>query len=103
MTAAECRRYGSENIRKNGGTPAGRQKIHCGNCRFCSMPDIKSAEREFRLKTAETLQTERLSQRAPARTIRMGRTAIRKNLKKSDPPDLRNSSCFRGTPGFGTG
>jgi len=34
MIAMKCRRCGSENIRKNGRTPAGRQKIHCKNCRF---------------------------------------------------------------------
>lgn len=82
MIAAKCRRCGSENIRKNGKTPEGRQKIHCKKCNFYSTSDIKTAEREFRLKTAENLQAERLSQRAAARTLRMSRTAIRKNLKK---------------------
>ncbi len=95
--------YSSENIRKNGTAPAGRQKIHCRNCRFYSILDIKTGKRESRLKTAENLQTERLSQSGIARPIRMSLTAIRKNFKKNDPADLRNSSCFRGTPGFGAG
>ncbi len=82
MIAVKCRRCGSENIRKNGRTPAGRQQIHCKNCNFYSTLDLKTEEREFRLKTAENLQAERLSQRAAARTIRMSRAAIRKNLKK---------------------
>ena len=82
MIAAKCRRCGSENIRKNGRTPSGRQKIHCKKCNFYSTLDIKSEEREFRLKTAENLQMERVSQRGIARPIRMSRTTIRKNLKK---------------------
>jgi len=82
MIAAKCRRCGSENIRKNGRTPAGRQKIRCKNCNFYSTMDIKTGEREFRLKTAGNLQTERVSQRGTARSLRMGRAAIRKNLKK---------------------
>ena len=84
MIAAKCRRCGSENIRRNGRTPAGRQKIHCKKCNFYSTLDIKSEEREFRLKTAENLQTERVSQRGMARPLRMSRAAVRKNLKKSD-------------------
>ncbi len=103
MIAAKCRRCGSENIRKNGRTPAGRQKIHCNNCNFYSTLDIKSEEREFRMKTAENLQMERLSQRGIARTLRMSRTAIRKNLKKSDSANFRNSSCFKAASRFGDG
>jgi len=70
---------------------------------YYSTLDIKSEEREFRLKTAENLQTERVSQRGIARSLRMSRTAIRKNLKKRDPPDLRNGSCLKKMPGFGDG
>jgi len=86
MIAAECRHCGSENIRRNGRTSAGCQKIHCRNCNFYSASDIKTEEREFRLKTAGNLQMERVSQRGIARTLRMSRTAIRKNLKKVIPP-----------------
>ncbi|MEE4355733.1 MAG: hypothetical protein V2I97_04640 [Desulfococcaceae bacterium] len=82
MIAVKCRRCGSENIRKNGKTPAGRQKIHCKNCNFYSTSDIKTEEREFRLKTVENLQMERVSQRGIARSLRMSRTTIRKNFKK---------------------
>lgn len=82
MITAKCRRCGSENICKNGTTPTGRQKIHCKKCNFYSTLDIKSEEREFRLKTAGNLQMERVSQRGIARSLRMSRTAIRKNLKK---------------------
>ena len=88
MIAAKCRRCGSENIRKNGTAPAGRQKIHCKKCNFYSILYIKTEEREFRLRTAENLQTERLSQRGIARTLRMSRTTIRKNLKKSYHPNF---------------
>jgi len=103
MIAVKCRRCGSENIRKNGKTPAGRQKIHCRNCNFYSILYIKTEERESRLKTAENLQMERVSQRGIARSLRMSRAAIRKNLKKSDPSDLRNGSCLKRTPDFGDG
>jgi transposase-like protein len=103
MIAMKCRRCGSENIRKNGTTPAGRQKIHCKNCNFYSTSDIKTGERESRLKTAETLQMERISQRGIARSLRMSRTTIRKNLKKSHCSDFRDSSCIRKTPRFGAG
>ncbi|MGE0083556.1 MAG: IS1 family transposase [Desulfococcaceae bacterium] len=41
MIAVKCPRCGSENIRKNGTAPAGRQKIHCRNCRFYSILDIR--------------------------------------------------------------
>ena len=86
MTAAECR--GSENIRKNRRTPAGRQKIHCRNCRFYSTLDIKTGEPKFRLKTAGNLQTERLSQRWIVRPLRMSLTAIRKKFKKKVIPPI---------------
>jgi len=82
MVTVKCRRCCSENIRKNGKTPAGRRKIHCRNCNFYSASDIKTEEREFRLKTAENLQMERVSQRGIACSIRMSRAAIRKNFKK---------------------
>ena len=103
MIAMKCRRCGSENIRKNGTTPAGRQKIHCKICNFYSTLDIKTEERESRLKTAENLQMERLSQRGIARSLRMSRTTIRKNLKKSNSSDFRDSSCIKGTSCFGDG
>ena len=80
MIAAECRGCGSENIRKNGTAPAGCKKIHCRNCSFCSASDIETEEREACLKTAENLQTERLSQRGTARTLRMIRIKIRKKM-----------------------
>jgi transposase-like protein len=82
MITIICRRCGSDNIRKNGLTKTGRQQIHCKSCNFYSTIDLKTSEREFRLRIARNLLSERLSQRAVARTLRMSRTTILNNLKK---------------------
>ena len=82
MITITCRRCGSDNIRKNGLTKTGRQQIHCKNCNFYSTVDLKTSEREIRLRIARNLLSERLSQRAVARTLRMSRTTILNNLKK---------------------
>jgi transposase-like protein len=82
MIAITCRRCGSDNIRKNGLTKTGRQQIHCKNCNFYSTIDLKSSDRELRQQIADNLYSERLSQHAIARTLRMSRTTIRKKIKK---------------------
>jgi transposase-like protein len=82
MIAMTCRRRGSDEIRKNGLTRKGHQRIHCGNCDFRSTIDLKTSERESRRRIAGKPYSERLSQHAIARTLRMSRTTIRKKLKK---------------------
>lgn len=83
MITIICRRCGSDKIRKNGLTKTGRQQIHCRNCNFHSTTELKSSERQFRRQLADRLHPERLSQRAVAGSLKMSRTAIRKNSKKN--------------------
>ncbi len=103
MIVIKCRRCDSDKIRKNGLTKTGRQQIHCRNCNFYSTIDLKSSERESRHQIADRLYSERLSQRAIARSLRMSRTTIRKALKKSNIADSRITYACERTPYFGNG
>lgn len=82
MIAYTCRRCGSTALRKNGRTPTGQQKFHCKDCNFYGTLDTKEPERAARHAVVEKLHTERLSQRAIARTTGMSRMTIAKLVKK---------------------
>jgi transposase-like protein len=82
MIAITCRRCGSTQLRKNGRTANGQQKVHCKACNFYGTLDTKAQERAVRRATAEKLHLERLSQRAIARTLGMGRTTVATIVKK---------------------
>jgi transposase-like protein len=82
MIAITCRRCGSNQLRKNGRTASGQQKFHCKGCNFYGTLDTKEQQRAVRRATAEQLHLERLSQRAIARTLGMGRTTVAAIVKK---------------------
>ena len=68
MIAISCRHCGSTQLRKNGRTRSGQQKVHCKACNFYGTLDTLEQERAQQRATVEKLQRERLSQRANART-----------------------------------
>lgn len=82
MIAHTCRRCGSAALRKNGRTLTGQQKFHCKDCNFYGTLDTKDNERSARQVVVEKLYSERLSQRAIARTTGMSRMTIAKLVKK---------------------
>lgn len=82
MIALTCRRCGSMNIRKNGHTHQGRQKMHCKDCNFHSTIDTKTEERAKKRADVERLHHERVSQRGIARVTGVSRSTIIEWLKK---------------------
>jgi transposase-like protein len=82
MIAITCRRCGASDLRKNGRTRSGQQKFHCKACNFYGTLDRKDQERAMRRATAEQLHLERLSQRAIARSLGMGRNTVAGIVKK---------------------
>lgn len=91
MIAYTCRRCGSPALRKNGRTATGQQKIYCKACTFYGTLATKEQERASRQAVVEQLHTERLSQRAIARTTGMSRMTIAKLLKKSRRANWSNN------------
>jgi transposase-like protein len=82
MIAYTCPRCQSTNLRKNGRAASGQQKFHCKDCNRYGTLDRKDAERQLREQAAENLLSERLSQRAIARTLRMSRRKVAALIKK---------------------
>jgi transposase-like protein len=82
MIAMACHRCGSTDLRKNGRTRTGQQKFHCKACNLYGTLDRKDHERAIRRATAEQLHLERLSQRAIARTLGMGRSTVARIVQK---------------------
>ena len=82
MIALTCRRCGSTDIRKNGHTKQGRQKMQCNICNFHSTIDTKMEERAKKMADVERLHHERVSQRGIARVTGVSRSTIIKWLKK---------------------
>ena len=82
MIAYTCPRCQSANLRRNGRTASGQQKFHCKDCDMYGTLDRKDAQRRLREQAAENLLSERLSQRAIARTLRMSRRKVAELIKK---------------------
>jgi transposase-like protein len=82
MIAHTCRRCGSTQLRKNGRTTTGHQKIHCKACNVYGTLDTQTVARAERKHLAGQLQLERLSQRAVARTLKMSRRTVARVWKK---------------------
>lgn len=82
MIAYTCPRCQSTHLRRNGRTKTGQQKFHCKDCNRYGTLDRKDAERALREQAAESLLTERLSQRGIARTLRMSRRKVAELIKK---------------------
>ena len=82
MIAHTCRRCGSTNLKKNGHTPSGQQKIHCKNCQFSSTLETQHFKRQLLEQQVAQLSLERMSQRAIARTTGLARMTVAKLQKK---------------------
>ena len=82
MIAHTCRRCCSTSLQKNGRTSTHQQKFHCKDCNFYGTLDTLEHERSARQAVVEKLYTERLSQRAIARTSGLSRMTVAKLLKK---------------------
>ncbi len=82
MIAATCRRCQSTNLRKNGRTTSGHQKVHCKDGHCYGTRATQTAVRAQRREVAAQLATERRSQRAIARTLKMSRRTVARVLKK---------------------
>src|SRR4051812_17820006 len=76
MIGIRCRRCGSTDLRKNGRTGTGQQKMHCKECNFYSSLNIRQAQREEQHRQVERLSLERLSQRAIGRITGLSRMTI---------------------------
>ena len=91
MIAHTCRRCQSSNLKKNGHTPKGHQKMCCNNCGFASTLNTQDQQRTFREQQVKKLSLERLSQRAITRATGISRMTVakiqrKKNLLRSQLP-----------------
>lgn len=82
MIAHTCPRCHSSNLQRNGRTASGQQKFHCKDCNMYGTLERKDTERRLREQAAENLLSERLSQRAIARTLRMSRRKVAQLIQK---------------------
>jgi len=76
MIGRRCRRCGSTDLRKNGRTASGQQKMQCKECNFYSTLDSQQGQRDEQRQQVARLALERLSQRAIARVTGLSRMTI---------------------------
>src|SRR3977135_194315 len=88
MIGIRCRRCGSADIRQNGRTADGQQKMHCKECNFYSTLDIQQAQRDEHYRQVERLSLERLSQRAIARITGLSRMTVAALLAPKPLPPI---------------
>jgi insertion element IS1 protein InsB len=88
MIGFRCRRCGSTDIRKNGRTATGHQKMHCKECDFYSTLDIQQSQRNGQYRQLERLSLERLSQRAMARITGLSRMTVAAILAPKPLPPI---------------
>src|SRR4051794_25722469 len=88
MIGIRCRRCGSTDIRKNGRTASGQQKMPGQDCNFYSPLDLQQAQREERFRQVERLSLERLSQRAIARITGLSRMTVASLLAPRERPPI---------------
>ena len=93
MIGVRCRRCGSTDIRKNGQTASGQQKMHYKECNFYSTLDIQQAQRDEQGRQVERLSLERLSQRAMARITGLSRMTVASLLAPKELPALAETIC----------
>src|SRR5258706_1539923 len=88
MIGIRCRRCGSTDLRKNGRTVTGQQKMHCKECNFYSSLDIQQAQRDEQHRQVMHLALERLSQRAIARITGLSRMTVASLLQPKPLPPI---------------
>ena len=82
MIAHICRKCGSTNLKKNGHTRSGKQKMFCKTCRFSSSLELQDSKRRLQEEQVTKLSLERLSQRAISRATGISRMTVAKLQKK---------------------
>lgn len=93
MIGIRCRRCGSTDIRKNGRSETGQQKMHCKECNFYSTLDLQQAQRDEHYRQVERLALERLSQRAIARVTGLSRMTVAALLAPRQLPPIAETIC----------
>ncbi len=79
----ECYHCGSENLKKNGKDPKGKQRYHCKDCNRASLEHPDYGYSEARKEEILKAYQERSSMRGIARTFGMSRNTLDAWLKKS--------------------
>lgn len=83
-----CYHCGSEDIKRNGFAPNGKQKYKCKDCGKASREDPDQGYSEGRKEEILKAYQERSSLRGVARTFGVSRTTVSKWLKKSQDAAL---------------
>lgn len=79
----KCYHCDSENVKKNGKAPNGKQRYHCKNCNRASLDNPDYGYSEARKDEILKAYQERSSMRGITRTFGVSRTTLGVWLKKS--------------------
>ena len=81
--SVKCYHCGSENVKKNGKAPNGKQRYHCKACNRASLDNPDYGYSEERKEEIIRAYQERSSMRGIARTFGVSRNTLSTWLKKS--------------------
>ena len=84
--AIKCHHCGSENLKKNGKAPNGKQRYHCKDCQRASLEHPDYGYSEARKEEILRAYQERSSMRGISRTFGLARNTLASWLKKSQDP-----------------
>jgi transposase-like protein len=79
----KCYHCGSENLKRNGKAPNGKQRYHCKDCQRASLENPDYGYREARKEEILRAYQERSSMRGISRTFGIARNTLASWLKKS--------------------
>jgi transposase-like protein len=79
----KCYHCGSENVKKNGKAPNGKQRYHCKDCHRASLENPEYGYSEERKEEILRAYQERSSMRGISRTFGVARNTLASWLKKS--------------------
>jgi transposase-like protein len=82
----KCRHCGSEDIKKDGKSPNGKQRYHCKACGRASREKTDDGYSEERKEEILKVYQKRSSRRGSARTFGIARNTLASWLKKSQEP-----------------
>jgi transposase-like protein len=82
----KCYHCGSENLKKNGKDPIGKQRYHCKDCGRASLENPDYGYSEARKEEILRAYQERSSMRGISRTFGIARNTLDSWLKKSQEP-----------------
>ena len=83
IQSVTCYHCGSENLKKNGKAPNGKQRYHCKDCNRASLENPDYGYSEARKDEILKAYQERSSMRGITRTFGVSRTTLGVWLKKS--------------------